>query len=744
MSDEESRHVRVPTVSDDDRTRRRLGDETKGRIADLASGWGVDEPAAPAPPVKPAATKTPTPAPTPAKTPTPKIGAAKVPRGDETNARIADLASGWTVDGADTPEDVPAIAPEPPPAPRKKQKTLPPPPPGSKERTALEAAILETNTGPAPQQEPSRSKPATAPPPVPASAKKSGSVPALPASTRQSGGVPAISQPAGKSGATAKPPSTVKSGPTETGTVNVSGVIGGMTPAPKLITPLDKPGLPGVTIKDALPLRADTTDRQPPAKTRPPPMLPAKPPVSALPPDESGEATEVDPNAHLTVPVGEFDHGGTLLDKDKLRVAYEQSTIKRDAASALLGIAEQPETVVKAPPVEMLLVESAEQITRGDATSIDPQTAKFERGDPTLGPDATSIDPTGAGSGGKLRTQAMLRRKRGIGGDVRYVATAVLGVRRARRELVELEHTQATRQKSRARHLLTLGRAAVGTENYDHPALGKAKESLAIVEDERSQHTAAVTAADSELMRVRTDRAEKAKAYAEAVVATDAELAEIAKKLEPLEKEVASCTRKASELHESLRRIDAKIAATEASKTNVKTQKLDPAEIQAELASLKADREAVKADEPRIAAKLDGLNPRVAALEARRAEARKRRIELDEEEKKDQGRAHELLAAIGAKRKVVDRAALDAEEMRDKILLELGERIYVDRPPSMQFELAPVDAIDVDLGVTDRRMMELREIIGSVDKAKLARGIAVIILVLGVAGAIVYFLLSVL
>ena len=74
--------------------------------------------------------------------------------------------------------------------------------------------------------------------------------------------------------------------------------------------------------------------------------------------------------------------------------------------------------------------------------------------------------------------------------------------------------------------------------------------------------------------------------------------------------------------------------------------------------------------------------------------------------------------------------------MRDKILLELGERIYVDRPPSMQFELTPIDAIDVELGSTDRRMMELREIIGSVDKAKLARGIALIILVLAAAGSL--------
>ncbi|MDQ3335337.1 MAG: hypothetical protein M4D80_09245 [Myxococcota bacterium] len=745
-------------MPDDDRTRRRLGDETKGRIADLASGWSVDEsenpaPAAPAPAKPPAATpasavKTPTPKPIATESsgarPKPMIteSSGAKPRGDQTNARIAELASGWSVDSADTPEDSPALSEHRGPAPftgppdapaRKKPKTLPPPPPGSQQRKALEAAILETNTGPAPKSEPIRAKQPTVPPPVPPGARRS--------PTQQ---VPALPDRPSKSGMNAKPPSTVKSGPTETGTVNVSGMIGGMAPSQQLATP----GLPGVgAVKTstpfALPLPATPPAATPP---RPPPAI-LRPPISAQPPDESGEATEVDPNAHLSVPVGEFDDGGTLLDKDKLRVAYEQSTIKRDAASALLGLPEQPLTVVGAPSVELLLGESAAQITRGDsqrgdATSI--ETAKFERGDPTLGPDATSIDPPGvggAGAGGKLRTQAALRRKRGIGGDVKYVATAVLGVRRARRELGELELQQATRQKSRARHLLTLGRAAVGSEGYDHPALNKAREMLAIVEDERSQHTATVTAADSELMRVRTDRAEKAKAYAEAITNIDTELAEVTKKIEPLEKEVVSASRKAAELHDSLRRIDAQIAQTEASKVNVKSQKLDPASIQAELATLKADRLAVTRDEPRIAAELDALNPRIAALDARRSDARKRRIEIDDEEKKDQGRAQELLAAIGAKRKVVDRAAADAEQMRDKVLLELGERIYVDRPTSMQFELAPVDAIDVELGVTDRRLMELKEIIGSVDKLKLARGIAVIVLALSAVGAFVWWLI---
>jgi hypothetical protein len=709
-----------------------MGDETKGRIADLASGWDVDSDD-PKPPDKKLEPK-----------PLTRVEARTPPRGDDTNARIAELASGWSVDGADTPEDSPALlapakamtdrgsaatrTPPSAPEPRRKAKTLPPPPPGSQERKALEAAIMESTTGPVPKSEPVRS-PTSSPPPLPPVGRKTGGVPALPAA-------------AAKSGANAKPPNASKYGPTETGTVDISGTIAthGLTPAPVILRPDQVPGVNKPALPPAMPL-------PPPPPTNPSASqkvelskstveLVKRPNIANVPPDESG-------NAGLTVPIGEFSTGTTNIEHDKRRIAYEQSTIKRDTASALLEIPEQPLTVVKDPPVEILLGESAAQIVRGDATSIDPKTMPFERGDPTLGPDATSIDPPNAAlhaTGGKLRTQASLRRKRGIGGDVRYVATAIFGVRRARRELGDLELQQATRLKSRARHLLTLGRSSVSSEGYDHPALNKARESLGVIEDERATHAAAVSAADSELMRVRSDRAEKAKAHAEGIANAEAELAEIAKKLDPLEKEAASAARKAADLHEQLRRIDAQIAATEASKTSVKN-KADPAQIQAEMASLKADRVAVTRDEPRIAAELDALNPRIAALEARRIEARKRKAELEEEEQKDRGRSEELLAAIGAKRKVVDRAAADAEAMRDKILLELGERIYVDRPPKMTFELAPIDAIDVELGTTDRRMMELKEIISSVDKAKLARGIAVIILALALVGAIAYALI---
>jgi prefoldin subunit 5 len=388
---------------------------------------------------------------------------------------------------------------------------------------------------------------------------------------------------------------------------------------------------------------------------------------------------------------------------------------------------------------------------RGDATAIDPQTNKFERGDPTQDkpPDATEIQaPTGGrrhhATGGTLRPSAALRRKRGLLGDVRYVFTAVFGVRQSRRELAELEHRQELRQTSRKRHLVTLGRTAVVTDAFDHPALGKARDQLQRIEEERGRHAGAVAASDAELERVRRDRETKAKEYVETTMKTDAELAELAKKLEPLEKEAAGVKRRAQELRETVQRVDKKIADTEALMVSVKGEKMDKAAIQADIVTFRADKEAVLRDEPVIAAQLDGLNPRIAAIEASRAELQKKKVELQRAEDEDQRRTSELLAAIGAKRKVVERAAAEAEQARDTALLELGDRLYVDRPKSLSNLLSPVDQIDLELGESDRRIMELREILSNIDRWKFSRGLAMIIVTLAIAGCFVWWLVAML
>ena len=303
----------------------------------------------------------------------------------------------------------------------------------------------------------------------------------------------------------------------------------------------------------------------------------------------SGPPGAGDP-ARRTVPVGEFDHGETVLEQDKLRVAHAQATIKRDAASALLGIAAP--APARMPAAEVLFDEPTRKRgetgfdeptrKRGDPGFDEPtrrtadpgsdggsneapnrgsnrgsrealaafndasgsSTGRFERGDPTFGDargDATAISApaTGAAATGTLRSSAALPRRRGVAGDLRYVATVVIGLRRARREIAELTGRQATRQQSRRHHLVTLGRAAVTADGFEHPALDAARDQLATIEDERSQHAGHVVAADAELMRVRRDRDAKAKKYADDIAALDVELAGLTRKLEPLDKEVA-------------------------------------------------------------------------------------------------------------------------------------------------------------------------------------------------------------
>jgi hypothetical protein len=584
--------------------------------------------------------------------------------GDETKGRIADLASGWSVDAPAAP--APELQPEPPEPPRrKKAKTLPPPPPGSAERKALEQKIVETKDEAPPVR---RSKPPTAPPPPPARTKAPSQPPPMPAR-----GKPASQRPPmpARAKAPSQPPPFLAKAPT--------------TP-----NPFNSERVTSVVVEDA-----------------------------------GLGALKLGVQPRLNVPVGEFDSGVQTVESSRDDARDSQKTVTREPVEALLKIA----------PGSLR--------PRGDEpTAIDPS--------PTKGPreaDATEVERPSQriidfaheskSTGGTLRPYAALRRQRGLLGDVRYVATALFGVRRSRRELVALEDKQSVRTLSRKRHLVTLGRTAVTADAFDHPALAEAREALAAVEDERSKHAGAVAAADAELDRVRRSREAKIEEYNAGLAALDKELAELTKKLEPLEKEQAGIKKRATELRESLQKLDKKLENTEALLVSVKSEKMDRNAIKAELATLKADRQAVQRDEPMIASELDALSPRIAAIEGARAEARKKKKDLDEGEAEDKRRHAELLEAIGAKRKVVERASVEAEGSRDKVLFGLGERLYVDRPAILGAQLSPIDRIDLELGEGERRMMELREILSNVDKAKLARGMAMIVLACAAVGGFV-------
>jgi hypothetical protein len=409
------------------------------------------------------------------------------------------------------------------------------------------------------------------------------------------------------------------------------------------------------------------------------------------------------------------------------------------------------------PGTGPLVIGSASDVGRDDPTRVDPasapppepvgragrgRTRRGERSGSLAAPEASAARP-GSRSGAahaRLRTIAELQRRRGLGGDLRYVWTAIFGLRRTRRELAAIEAAQVARQASRRRHLVTLGRAAISAADVAHAALAEARAHLAGLDEERARHAAEVAAAESELQRATAARAERASQHAAELSALERQVAEQGRQLEPLEKARAAIARRAVALRDAVRRIDEKIAFTEASLSAVKTQKEDRAGILAEIASLKADRQGVLADEPALAAELDALQPRIAKHEASRAELRERRAEAMREEELDQRRTAEILAAVGARRKVLDRAVSDADARRDRLQFQLGEQLYVDRPDALAAELSPIDAIDVELGTGDRRAMELREIAQSVDRWKLARGALLWLMLLGGIGALAWWL----
>jgi hypothetical protein len=513
--------------------------------------------------------------------------------------------------------------------------------------------------------------------------------------------------------------------------------------------------------------------------------------------------------------VGEFDHGQTIFEQDKLRAAYSQATNPRAAPGTLRAPAEAP--VGAAPPTDSWLDQTVENDHHGGlfneasiastkqygleelrlAGVIAERSETMKGGDPAGsagGPgrnaregiddgseaspagmesdggaggealhgiaepardqpvrgDATTLSPpsTRHAAAGTLRTMAALRRRPGIIGDLRYVATVVLGLRSAARELAELEGQQAKRQQSRRHHQVALGRTAVAlaeargpADANEHPALGPAREQLAKIDDERSQHAARIIAADAELSRIRSERDATAARHIADLTALDAQLAAFTDQLEPLHKQAIQVRRRGVNLHEAVVRIDAKLVAAELSLTSG-GDKIDPAAVQVEIATLKAERKAIQSDEPAIAGELDALNPQIAGIEAARQDAVRRRAELVGAEREDQLRVDELMVAIGAQRKVVDRAAAATDVARDRVLFQLGERLCVDRPDGLAPQLAPIDEIDVELGVADRRIMELRELQASVDHRKVARGVAYLAVVVVVIGALASFIVD--
>ena len=367
---------------------------------------------------------------------------------------------------------------------------------------------------------------------------------------------------------------------------------------------------------------------------------------------------------------------------------------------------------------------------------------------------SVAVEPTSADAMEPIGARDSLARKPGIPGDVSYVVSAIVGIRKARAEIRTLDARGALRRTSRDHHLVTLGRSALalgdnpgfapsgGARSADHEraAVDKAREAVHANEVDRARHVAAVRAAEAELERIRRARDESVKAHREDLATCDAEIAEFTKKLRPLVGAVAVNHRRAVDLDYQMRRIANRIAATEA-KLGAVAGGIDPAALRAEIAALRADRQSVQRDEAKLTAEIGELDPQVAALRTQLRDAHQRRRELIANDAEHQSKTTELLDAVGARRRVDERAATETEVTRDKILRELGERMCAARSVVLTAQIAPIDQIDAEIADDDRRIGKLDDLIASFDRMKFARGVVEIALAVSAVVAGLWFAL---
>lgn len=700
-------------------------------------------------------------------------------RGDATLDRIANLADGWaapvrapsTAEPVDTSEvrSKPRTVPPPAPGSSTRQTQSPPQPVAAQSAEPMLPVLVHSPTQPADLAAPVATAPvATAPvavsvtptsvaaAPVATASAAASSVLATPSATAAS------AAPGATPGSRAKAPSLPPPIPPRAKAGSMPPPIPGKSSpgsGPNLAT---REGRSTGAVPTSTPRNGRTTGSVPmmaPLAGRDTGGVPAAARdaratggVPIMAPREGrvtgGVPLQGSGSVRVSVPVGEFGNAPATIAVEPEVVALGPAAelaalVERNAQRA--PVAPPANTVKREAPLELLL-NIPDSALRGDSTQVDTSTTPFDRADPTgtdeLRGDATMVNATGSSAalGGSLRVAPQLPQRRGLGGDVRYVFTALFGASRARRELSTIESEQTERQKSRRDRLITIGKSAIISERFDHPAVANARESFAEIEEKRSGYAGQVAATDAELLHVARNRESKAKQTLLDIAELERSLTEIASKLAPIEKDHGVIRKRANELREQLARIDSKIAATEASIVSVKTPRQDRAAVGAELATMKADRAAVQRDEPTIAAQLDELAPRLAKLEAERSAALASITEKKAAELADSKRSTELIDAIKAKRKVVERATADAETQRDALLVELGEKLYVDRPRAMTANLDAIDELDVAYGTTDRRGMDVREILSSIDKWKVFRGVVVIVIaVLAIVAAVVWF-----
>ena len=144
------------------------------------------------------------------------------------------------------------------------------------------------------------------------------------------------------------------------------------------------------------------------------------------------------------------------------------------------------------------------------------------------------------------------------------------------------------------------------------------------------------------------------------------------------------------------------------------------------------------------AAEIDRLEPAIASLVAARADLRARSARSQEQERKAVVRAGEKATAIKARRTVDERAEEELAEAQEEALRALGERLAVERPPELAARLRGIDEHEVAIATLERHHLELSELVRSVNRWALTRGLLVILALTALLGGGLFGLIGLL
>lgn len=336
-------------------------------------------------------------------------------------------------------------------------------------------------------------------------------------------------------------------------------------------------------------------------------------------------------------------------------------------------------------------------------------------------------------------TRPALPRQSGLLDDVRYVFTVVTGVARVRRELRRLRERLGEESDARLAKIMMLAREIVGDSSLVLPALDASREALVDIEERRSQLAGVVAAADADIEVINRTRATESEANAAALARLDRTVADLDQALEPLERKAAQVRKRCSALRDTLDTLGDRIRRLEANLGRI-GDGAGRAGVEAELASVRAEREAVAMDEPAIIAKLGELEPEIATLTGERSE---RRAEIDamrqrERESKASAEDKRSTAETGKQAIQADIARADSE--RDQALRELGEALCRERPRRLALRLRPIDLHDDAITTLERHIYELEELVRGINRGALARGLLIIIAAVAAPAAIIWML----